>query len=183
MRKIPPYMAILIIATAILSVYFLLSNNPFPKSELPGLVISDVNLEKVRLVPEGWSEYNNISYHFSLFYPEELIVKERPEKDGASTIVFQNVDKGIGFQIFVLPYREKQISEERFRKDVLSGVRSDIRDVKVDGLDGVTFYSSDFTLGETAEIWFIHEGFLFEVTTIKPLAQWLDDIIKTWLFL
>jgi len=38
-------------------------------------------------------------------------------------------------------------------------------------------------LGDTAEIWFVSGGYLYEVTTLKPLAGWLSQIMGTWQFL
>jgi hypothetical protein len=32
------------------------------------------------------------------------------------------------------------------------------------------------------EIWFIHGGFLYEVTTYKQLDSWLTPIMQTWQF-
>ncbi len=138
---------------------------------------------QVRSVPAGWREYRNTAYRFSLLYPQELEVKEFPEKGNALTVTFQNSKEQKGFQIFIVPHPELQVSEERFKKDLPSGVRTDVTDVTIDGAIAAAFYSQNATLGETREIWFIRDGFLFEVTTLKSLATWLDAILRTWLFL
>src|SRR3990167_8204177 len=75
-----------------------------------------------RVPTAGLSEYYSARYRFSLFYPEKLEVKEYDEGGGASTITFQNVAAAQGFQIFVVPYHDPQVSEERFHTDVPSGV-------------------------------------------------------------
>lgn len=136
-----------------------------------------------RLVPEGLREYRNTAYRFSLLYPQELEVKEYLEGGNAITITFQDTKKEDGFQLFIMPYQELQVSEERFKQDLPSGVRTNMSDVSIDGATGATFYSVNQTLGETREVWFIHDGFLFEVTTLKPLEAWLDAILQTWEFL
>lgn len=138
---------------------------------------------QARSVPTGWREYRNSAYRFSLLYPAQLTVKEYIEGGNALTITFQDVKKGEGFQVFVTPYTEQQVSEERFQKDLPSGVRVGMTDLIIDGAIGATFYSTNAVLGETREVWFIHEGFLFEATTLKPLETWLDDILLTWQFL
>jgi hypothetical protein len=38
-------------------------------------------------------------------------------------------------------------------------------------------------MGDARELWFIRDGYLYEVTTYKPLDTWLADIMKTWQFL
>jgi len=136
-----------------------------------------------RTVPAGMREYRSVQYHFSLFYPQELTVDEHQEDGGAMTITFQNVEKGEGFQIFVMPYSESQVSEERFKQDEPSGVRESLTNITVDGAIGAAFYSTNTALGATREVWFIHDGFLYELTTLKPLDSWLDSIIQSWKFI
>lgn len=141
------------------------------------------NTLSVYEIPEGWKEYRSSAHHFSLSYPEELLVSEHSEGGGASTIIFQNIEQGIGFQIFVVPYTEQQISEERFKKDVPSGVRMDLENIIIDTATRATFYSLDAFLGETREIWFIKDGWLYEVTTLRALDQWLSDVMLSWRFI
>lgn len=138
---------------------------------------------QARFVPYGWQEYRSTAYYFSVLYPVQLEVKEHIEEGNALTITFQDLKKGEGFQIFITPYAEPQITDERFKRDVPSGARSDLVDTTVDGATGAAFYSESATLGETREIWFIHGGFLFEVTAPKPLESWLGDIMRTWQFI
>ena len=57
------------------------------------------------------------------------------------------------------------------------------QDVLVDGARGTKFYGYNTTLGDTRELWFIHNGFLYEVTTFKELDEWLGSIIQTWKFI
>ena len=37
--------------------------------------------------------------------------------------------------------------------------------------------------GDTREVWFIHGGYLYEVTTYKELDIWLAGIMRTWKFI
>lgn len=135
------------------------------------------------IVPEGANEYCNRAYHFSLLYPEGLEVRERDEGHGAYTIMFQDGEAQRGFQVFIVPYAGEQISSERFRRDVPSGVRENPVAVTLDDASGAAFYSTDAGLGETYEIWFIYKGWLHEVSTVAPLDTWLQNIMGTWRFL
>ena len=135
-----------------------------------------------RQSPPGQKEYKNEKYHFSLIIPENLTVKEYDEGAGAATITFQDIKNAQGFQIFVVPYADTQITEEQFKKDEPSGVRRDSQDITIDTASAVSFYSKNPLLGDTAEIWFIHGGYLYETTSLKPLASWLSDIMLTWTF-
>jgi hypothetical protein len=136
-----------------------------------------------RTPPSGQLEYRNEQYKFALFYPNNLAVKTYDEGDGASTIIFQNAATVQGFQIFIVPYAGAQVSQERFMQDEPSGVRQSPKDITIDGATGTSFYSANAALGETAEVWFIHNGYLFEVTTLKPLAGWLSQSMATWQFI
>ena len=130
----------------------------------------------------GTKEYQNSRYGFSLLHPADLTVSTVDEGSGASTITFQNVEKGEGFQIFVVPHEGTQTDEQRFKQDVPSGVRESLTNTTVDGATAAAFYSADAALGETREVWFAHKGHFFEVTTVKPLDRWLGAIIQTWKF-
>lgn len=139
--------------------------------------------QEPRSVPAGAREYRSATYHFSLFYPQELSVTEHAEGGGAMTITFQNVGDSTGFQIFIVPYTGTQVSEERFRRDEPSGIRKSLTTVSVDGAVAAAFYSANTMLGETREVWFLHGGYLYEVTTLKSLDSWLASILATWKFL
>ena len=112
-----------------------------------------------------------------------MSVNEFDDGGGARTITFEDAEDGLGFQVFVVPYAEAQVSEERFLKDTPSGERVELEEIMVDGATGAAFYSRHLLLGETREMWFIHNGFLFEVTAPRLLDMWLANIVQTWEFL
>ena len=136
-----------------------------------------------RVPPEGWKEYRNDKYGFSLFYPTGYDVKEYDEGGGAATITFEDVDAMTGFQIFTVLYEEKQVTEQRFKRDIPSGVRTNLTTITVDGAVGAAFDSEHAVLGETREVWFIHTLRLYEITTLKSLEEQLLPVIKSWKFL
>jgi hypothetical protein len=140
-------------------------------------------LKPHRTPPEGRQELYSQQYRFSVLYPGNLAMRSYDEGGGATTISLQDVRAGEGFQIFVVPYREAQVSEARFRQDEPSGVRNSPRDIKIDGATATSFYSTNAALGDTAEIWFVHGGFLYEVTALKAQADWLTGIMQTWQFI
>ena len=45
------------------------------------------------------------------------------------------------------------------------------------------FFGNNSIMGDTREIWLIHGGFLYEVTTYKQLDSWLGPIMQTWTFI
>lgn len=139
--------------------------------------------EKLRIPPAGQSVYSNETYRFSFFYPDGYVVKEYDEGGGALTLTIQSVALSQGFQIFIVPYQEPQISEERFRKDVPSGVREEPKEFLLDGELATAFFSKNDYLGDTREVWFLHDGYLFEVTAPRAADIWLDTILQAWKFI
>lgn len=140
---------------------------------------SDTSADKM---PDGWSEYRSERYGFSLFYPLEMTAGEFDEGGGASTLTFEDKDDARGFQIFAVPYSGTHVTEERFLRDVPSGVRKDPVDFYIGGTLATAFYSTHPLLGDMVEVWFIHEGYLFELTTLQPLENLLAEVIQTLRF-
>lgn len=134
-------------------------------------------------LPAGYATYTNTAYHFALSYPEYLSRNEYPESDGALTITFQSPEKGEGFQIYIAPYTESQISEERFKQDEPSGIRTNLTNITIDAAPAAAFYSRNDSLGETREIWVISKGYLYEITTLKSLDEWLMSTVRTLRFI
>jgi hypothetical protein len=133
-------------------------------------------------VVDGLKIYRSYLLGFQITYPEELQVKEYG-KANTSTITFEDERGQKGFQIFVVPYEEETISEKRFKMDIPSGVMKDPIDVVIDGVTARAFFSTNSVFGETREVWFIKNGFLYEVTTRKDLDPWLAEIMNSWKFL
>jgi len=78
---------------------------------------------------------------------------------------------------------DAQITEARFKLDELSGIRSNPTDVMVDGARGTMFFGSAPRMNDTREVWFVKDGYLYEVTTYKELDSWLAQIMRTWKFI
>ena len=133
--------------------------------------------------PTHTEVYRNDRYGFQYNHTPEAKITEYDEGGGAMTIVHENEEKVRGMQIFIVPYAEEKITDERFYADVPSGVRENAEDTTLDGVRAVTFNSFDESLGETREIWVIHKGHLYEITTFKGVGLWFTPIIQSWRFL
>ncbi len=130
----------------------------------------------------GMMEYRSDAYGFALTYPAELgAVTDHDESDGARTIVFEGSDKA--FQIYIRPYTSTTITREEFLQDNPSGVMNDPVDVLIDGVRATLFYGRVEGFGDTREVWFLHNGYLYEVITYKELDTWLAEIMKSWTFI
>ena len=81
-----------------------------------------------------------------------------------------------------MPYTENYITSEQFKKDVPSGVMREPTDIIIGGTRATMFYSQDVVKNDTREIWFIKDGFLYEITAPAHLDAWLAQILSTWQF-
>jgi hypothetical protein len=131
---------------------------------------------------KGQALYQSQLFKIRFLYPLELQVVEYGTGSD-STVVLEDTEQGLGFQIFIVPYQEDQVSEAQLKKDLPSGVMEDLHEIVIDGVRANAFYSSNPVLGETYEVWLIHNGFLYELSTHKSLKEWLSAIISTWQFL
>lgn len=133
-------------------------------------------------VPADWQFYSNDVYGFSVYVPPDLVLREYDEGSGVRTFSFEKSDTQEGFQVFVVPYAEETVSEARLLMDIPSGVVREQVEIVIDGEKATAFFSQHALMGETREVWFIHDGYLFEVTTYKELDTWLAEIMQTWEF-
>jgi len=166
-----------IVFIAVLGIFFYFFLPPFQPSET-----SPVNVSFDRVPPKGMLEYKSGLFRFSLFYPGDLKFREMGVGSD-TTILFENPETGKGFQIFIVPYPESEISQEQFKKDLPAGIMTDLVDILIDDLPAIMFYSRDPAIGDTREVWFVKNGFLYEVTTYRDLDAWLSSIMQTWQFL
>ncbi len=131
---------------------------------------------------DGFRVYQNLLFHFSLQIPEELGLREYSQGD-TSTLVFEDEKGEKGFQIFIVPYTGMEIDEKRMKMDLPRGVKDSGTEGVIDGIPARFFESENSLFGSMREVWFIHNGFLYEVSTFKDLDPWLADILATWKFL
>jgi hypothetical protein len=68
--------------------------------------------------------------------------------------------------------------ESKLRCDTLA--MQDIKTVTIGtGTPALAFSSNTPDIDSTRELWFVHDGYLFEITTYSNLGDWLKQIIDT----
>ena len=117
-----------------------------------------------------------------MYYPPDLKVQTYDESGDAFTVALQDLTATAGFEVYVTPYSGTRVTEARFKTDEPSGTFNQPTHVTVDGVPATAFYGSNSAMGDTREIGFIHDGFLYEVATYKELDTWLTPIMQSWQF-
>lgn len=138
---------------------------------------------ELKAVGENVLLYENREFRFSLLIPKGFEGKQYREKGNAMSATFEEPESGRGFQIFVTPYGQPQVTRERFLMDTPSGVMDSPTDIVIGGAQATMFFSKNPVMGETREVWFIKDGFLYEVATYKELDEWLGNIMQGWKFI
>ncbi len=142
---------------------------------------------QVIVVDDQHQQFVHPRYGFSLVVPKDLDIARVDEGQGTETIVFTPMvqDADAVLQIFVTPYLPREITSERLAKDVPGGEIKNVTEVMI-GADSdiraVRFSSEHPGLGEAREVWFLRNGYLFEVTSRMENDAWLATVLKTWQF-
>jgi len=127
--------------------------------------------------------YHSNIFKFSLAYPSNFTEAEYDEGEGSETIVIQNDTKPIGFQMFITPDDEPFISATSLADDFPTLQITHPKNVTVGtGTPALAFASNAPDLGPSRELWFLHNGYLFEVTTYPNQASLLARIFTTLRF-
>jgi hypothetical protein len=132
---------------------------------------------------DGDKKYINTDRGFSLVYPKDLNFEEVKEGGTRRTLVFSDKAEEKSFQIYFTPYDLEYITQSKILEDVSSGRFTQPTEVVINGKIKALVFFSTTNFGEMREIWFIHKGYLYEITTFKELDLWLSEILKTWEFL
>lgn len=132
--------------------------------------------------PEGLEEYRSDRYGFSFRYEKGAQVREFDEGQGAMTLTVEDEKRGHALQIYILPYAEASISEERFRSDLPSGIRTDEEMIQIYGVPAVAFKSEVSGLGPTREVWLLRGGHLYEISVPLSMERWLQGLLPSFRF-
>ena len=139
-------------------------------------------LREASVAGVGQAVYRNDKRSFSLGYPKELSVQEIDEGYGSETVLFTKPGQQTGFQLFITPYNDTVITEERIRTDV-QGPTTDFLEVVIgENIRAARFKSTTPSIGEATEVWFIRSGYLYEFTTYAAEDEVLAKVLSTLRF-
>ncbi len=127
-------------------------------------------------------QYKNTSRLFTLEYPKNLSYKDIDEGDTTHTIVFSDSIEEKSFQVFFTPYYGNQITSSRILKDVPSGKYTTPVEIIIGKNIRALLFNSTLDIGEMTEVWFLRDGYLYQITAPKELEEWLAKIMETWEF-
>lgn len=125
--------------------------------------------------------YTNQKYGFSFNLPSVYTPRLQSYGESANVLTFDAGGEK-SFQIFIMEHDEPAITPERIKIDVPDIVMQNIRTGTLDGMEVLVFNSSESSLGETYEVWFIHNGNLYQIMAYKDGERELNEVLDSWEF-
>jgi len=187
---------IIIIAVIVLllsgAIIYLRVNKKSPQSEEikfnENRSASDNIQNTYTLEPSKEDEKNNVfvdsQYGFSFEYPKSFTATKFREGENGDTILIQQKDGKNGFQVFIAPFDEEgPLTKERILQDLPDLIIKNAENrVLKNGIPALIFFSQEPSLGETREIWFVKNGYLYQITATKEIDSLVAQIVATWKF-
>lgn len=144
------------------------------------------NIEKIN---DSLNTYIHKKYNFSFDYPSSFKTSNFMEGEGEQ-IQFHSPN-GDWFQIYITPWDEgENITPERIKKDLPKILINNPQQVVLGpkqkdgvGARALIFFSRDESLGDTREVWFVVNGYLYQITTYKKLDTVVGKVLSTLVFI
>lgn len=185
MFKNPKHIAGVVLAVAALGGLFFYSK---PNKDVgPEATKPEGEFSPAQTLGNEYELYTHPNPAFSLEYPKGFEATAYDEGDEAWTIVFQG-EEGEGFQIFVSLYEGEEVTVEKVLEDLPGTIVEEPLVVVINpevenSTRALIFWSEDTTIGRTREVWFLHEGRMYEVTARASFDEELVKIMSSWRFL
>ncbi len=131
--------------------------------------------------------YINPTYGFSFQYPDGLAIGEwtDPSQEGdATTILVQNIDEHLFFQIYITPWGDPQTPLTAALIEELAPQLQvhDARPITVGGVDGILFSAQAPNQGDSVQVLFVHDGALYQIGTDATQLPLLYKVLASWTF-
>lgn len=186
---------ILIIATGI--AFFFWQSAPKESSQdnwqsISNDLISPGQILNTELASKKNSQiYTNQKYGFSFEYPEEMNITEFEEAEG--DMVLAQISKkepmpndNAWFQIFISPFDEEgPMTAERIGRDLPEMMVEEPQNVITgkDNISALIFFSQEPGMNKTREVWFVHNKYLYQVSTYAELDEMIGKVTGSWSFI
>src|SRR3989338_6495017 len=180
------FIAIIVVLIAVAAGVYLFVYKDFkisnPKSENLGApALGENPVDKSNLTETYTSPY----YGFAYKYPKGFNATELDD-DSGNTVLVQNAEEKKGFQVYITPFDEAEpLNGVRILEDLPASEVIDPKDVLIGEektINAVIFLSTNSSFGKTREVWFVRDGFLYQVTTYEGQDNFIGPIVETWKF-
>lgn len=138
--------------------------------------------QNVKKISNSKNIFEHPTLAFSFEYLSEYSITELND-DGGGTILLQKNGKGTQIYITDFYYSDLNFNAEFVKKELEGEKVSDLKDIMAKGnFSAVSFASSDPSLGDTLEIWFVKDSKLYQITTQLGNEKLAETVIDSWKF-
>jgi len=126
--------------------------------------------------------YSNDKYGFSLEIPKDMKTSEFQEGPG-DMIMIRN--SSFLIQAFIMPWDEPGIiTPERIKQDLPTIIVEEPQQAIIgqDKIQALIFFSQEESLGRTREVWFVKNGFLYQITALAEKDKAVGEILESLKF-
>lgn len=126
--------------------------------------------------------FKHKSPDFSFEYPEGFSAGEFPgEEVGSTNILVQK--NNIGFQLYIRSSDENvELTADIVKQDLPNLTVDQPMQIQIGQAVGLVFLSKDTSSEIVREIWWVHSGHLYQITTYPEFDDVMVEILKSWKF-
>jgi len=118
---------------------------------------------------------------FSFGYPDSLKIGSiQDPNSGELTVTAQNAGEHIGFQVYVSPDRGAPVTQAEIVQDLPQINAHSFTPVSLDGAPGIAFAATDANFGDSLQVWLVHGGYLYQISTYGNQGALLSKVLGTW---
>ena len=135
-------------------------------------------------IPSLTQTYTDSAQHFSFNYPEGYSVREVSGDDTSRVLVIESASATDGIQIIITPdYLDSSITAEAIHEAIPDMKVENPQSFPVGANSGLAFQSDNSAFGGASrEVWFVYNGFLYQISTYAESDELLKKIFETWTF-
>ena len=130
--------------------------------------------------------YVHLNLPFSFGYPNGMTVTALDGENGDQIILIQGQESGDEFQISIRPFDEPgPLTPERIKRDLPSLYIEEPQQALIGpekDIPALIFLSQDPVIGKTREVWFVHGGYLYQLSGYADFDPTIARIMGTWRF-
>ena len=127
--------------------------------------------------------YSNENPPFSFRYPDDFSVSSFEDTDKSVVLVQKSEDQA-GLQIYISDFSDDKegLTPQRIQRDIPSIVMVNVQPVFFGGKETGLIFVSTRDNEKVREMWFVYEGWLYQITTPLSFDEALEKIMNTWQF-
>ena len=177
-HKLKVIFVIIVIIYSLFFVWRLFTSRPDQTLSKTDNITNSENLDGI---------YKNSQYGFSFQKPNGYNIGEFDQENGK--IILVQMSKAAfdttSFQILITPFDEPEaiITKARINKEIPGLKVENAKEILVGAGKGLQFESDNPVFGgKSAEIWFVHNSNLYQLSGYKEAMPVMEQVIASWTF-